>query len=44
MRRRARYGRAVPDLFLIFTVRDTDQARVVEIVWQARAIVHERIE
>ena len=32
------------ELFLIFTVCDTDQARVVGIVWQARAIVHERVE
>ena len=32
------------DLLLIFTMCDTDQARVVGIVWQALAIANERVE
>jgi len=32
------------DLFLIFTVCDTDQARVVGIVWQALATANERVD
>ena len=32
------------DLLLIFTVCDTDQARVVGIIWQALAIANERVE
>jgi hypothetical protein len=32
------------DLLLIFTMCDTDQARVVGIVWQALAIANERVD
>jgi hypothetical protein len=32
------------DFLLIFTMCDTDQARVVGIVWQALAIANERVD